>query len=349
MGIMLRAMRASFAEAQKKAPAILFIDEVDSFPDRGTARPERSDWDTAVVNALLAEIDGVGRLEGVVVIAACNHPEKLDPALLRSGRLERHIRVRTSDAHAIERILREHLGDDLVGQPLAQAALMLDGCSGADCERAVKGARRRARGAGRPMLLGDLLAEIGGAERSEAERAVVSLHEAGHAVAACVLAPGALRSAALRSGGGAEGGCVVEWPDRIVTSAWVRLRLVYLLSGRAAEDVVLGQATAGAGGGPGSDLALATALAAQAAAGFGFDPVAGLLWADARSTAPLQDVLGRDRLIARQVRAALADAYAEAVALIRTRIQAVIAVAAALRERRALDGASVYAIVEAVG
>ena len=91
-GDLLRAMREAFADARTKTPCILFIDEVDSFPNR-SAVTHHPEWHTEVVNALLAELDGAKDREGVVVIGACNAPQRLDPALVRSGRLDRHIRI----------------------------------------------------------------------------------------------------------------------------------------------------------------------------------------------------------------------------------------------------------------
>jgi cell division protease FtsH len=143
-------MCASFAQAREKTAvaggAILFIDEVDSFPNRETLTHHYKDYEIQVVNALLAEIDGVEGRRGVVLLAACNHPHLLDPALVRSGRLDRHIRISLPDQAALARILREHLGKDFGGESLQEAALAAAGASGADCEPFVRGARRRARG-----------------------------------------------------------------------------------------------------------------------------------------------------------------------------------------------------------
>lgn len=145
-GNLLIAMRKTFRDARDQAPSVLFMDEIDSFPDWGKVSPHNADWEIQVVNALLSEIDGVEGLEGVVMLAACNHPERLDPALVRSGRLDHHIRIRLPDRTALARILREHLGTDLPGEDLSGAALLASGSSGADCERLVRGAAPRAGG-----------------------------------------------------------------------------------------------------------------------------------------------------------------------------------------------------------
>ena len=123
-GDMLKAMRRTFSDAKKKVPSFIFIDELDSFPNRATLRHAHAQWDIQIVNALLAELDGIEGREGVVVIAACNYPHLVDPALVRSGRLDRHIQVSLPDQLALVKILREHLGEELPGESLEDAALL---------------------------------------------------------------------------------------------------------------------------------------------------------------------------------------------------------------------------------
>ncbi len=295
-GDLLKAMRRTFNDARSAAPAILFIDEIDSFPNRGAITHAYAEWEIQVVNALLAEIDGVEGREGVILLAACNHPDKLDPALVRSGRLDRHIRIHMPDQNALESIFREHVGpDDLTGVSLAGAALAAAGSSGADCERFVRGARRRARVAGRAMMLSDLLEEIGGNDpRTEAELRIAAIHEAGHALAACELHPGSLRAVTLRPSGDTGGGAVAVIPGRHLLAIDVNRRLTFLLAGRAAEDVILGAPSSGAGGHAESDLAMATRLAAKAAASFGLDAPTGLVWSGVPDVSNLPQMLADD-------------------------------------------------------
>ena len=187
-GDFMLAMKKTFVEARELAPCIVFLDEVDSFPNRATLNHPQADWDIQCVNALLAELDGVQGREGVVVVAACNHPHLLDPALTRSGRLDRHVRIGLPDMGALEHILRVHLRDELADTDLQAVALLALGSTGADVERFVRGARRRARDAGRPMELVDMQAEIGGNDdRTPAEIRISAVHEAGHAIAAVEL------------------------------------------------------------------------------------------------------------------------------------------------------------------
>ena len=339
-GDLLKAMRKTFAEARAKAPCILFIDEVDSFPNRATLTHDHADYVIQVVNALLAEIDGVEGRPGVVLVAACNHPAMLDPALIRSGRLDRHIRVGLPDRAALAAILREQLGTELAGEDLSGAALWAAGSSGADCERLVRGARRRARSAGRTMALQDLLDEIGGHDvRSQEDLWRAAVHEAGHVLAVCILRPGTLDEVNLRASGGSGGAMRASRSRSYLLPEDIRAHLVDLLAGRAAEEVILGKPSSGAGGDTTSDLAGATKLAATAAAALG---LAGhpetLLWRGLPTQATLPTMLTDNPVLADRVHVLLCEAYREATEMVRSHRHIVEAVATALVERRALDG-----------
>ena len=349
-GEFLKAMRSTFAEARESAPSVLFIDEVDSFPNRAMLTYSHADYMIQVVNALLAEVDGVDGREGVVLIGACNHPEKLDPALVRSGRLDRHVRIGLPGRAALAAIMREHLRDDLAGVDLSGAAMAAAGSSGADCERLVRGARRRARSSGRAMVLADLLDEVGGGgEGSDADGRLAAVHEAGHVVAACVLRPGSVGMASMRGAGDAGGmteaallRSVYLRPDDL------RIRLVVLLAGRAAEEAVFGVASSGAGGTWDSDLGRATTAVLDAFAAFGLDDAGGgLVWRGIADAGGIPRALAADPALADRVRVRLDQAYDEALGLLHPRLAAVEAVAAALRERRVLDGPDAEAIVMA--
>ncbi|WP_328804124.1 ATP-binding protein [Roseibium aggregatum] len=104
LGDLLKAMRRTFAEARKKAPCVLFIDEFDSVGDRATAGGDNALYIIEKINGLLECLDGVEDREGVVVVGACNHPHRIDPALLRPGRLERTVLIPLPDEEARERI-----------------------------------------------------------------------------------------------------------------------------------------------------------------------------------------------------------------------------------------------------
>ncbi|SDB21629.1 AAA family ATPase [Belnapia rosea] len=344
---LLKAMAATFDEAWKAAPAILFVDELDSFYSRGADSRHR-DWWIAVVGALLEHLDGVVGREGVVVVGATNHPEMVDPAITRSGRLDRIIAVPIPDQRALAAIFRVHLGEDLAGVDLTRAALLALGGTGADCERWARGAQRRARKAARPMMLDDLLTEIRGAgEVSPAgARRIVAVHEAGHALVQVLEQPGTLQHVSIREDNQSSGHTAVSTPNRDVTEAWLGMHLRRFLAGRAAEEVVLGQVTGGAGVPINSDLGRATWLAANAetAIGMSAEPLLWLgLWNE-RDLAPL--LMNRPDL-ARRVEARLNAAYEGVCRRLREHRTTLDVLVTELQEREVLTGAEVEAIVQA--
>jgi len=347
-GDLLKSLRECFADAKRQKPAILFIDEVDSFPNRSTLRHDHADWEIQVVNALLAELDGVEGREGVVVLGACNNPDLLDPALVRSGRLERHFRIGSLDQESLELVLREHLGEALPTTNLRSAAVAAVGMTGADCERIVRGARRRARDAGRPMIIGDLMAEIVGTNtRSEPELRRIAVHEAAHAVALCLLRPGNLLGITLRASGSQGGGTYSQNTDALWLAGDIRHQLVCILAGRAGEEVLLGAPSSGAGGSPDSDLARATKLATEAVASLGLGETAtiDLVWRGQPDPTNLPRMLANDSTLTAVVGASLNTAYDDALALVRERRVVIDKLATRLVEQQALDAAEVAEIV----
>ncbi len=350
-GDLLKAMGATFNEARNRAPCILLLDEVDSFPNRSTLRHAQADWGVWAVNQLLLEFDAAitGRY-GVIVIACCNQPRLLYPALVRTGRLDRHIRVDLPDAAALEGILHEHLGGALQRVSLSRVATLLTGSSSADCERLVRSARRRARMMKREVELAELIAEaVGNVAVKPADLWTAAIHEAGHALAACVLKTGALRSVVLRVCDGAAGGTLIEKSAGFTTWKGLHDRLVFTLAGRAAEQVAFKRVTSAAGGGPQSDLAQATGLAAAAMSAHGFgpdpNPHRGLLWRGFPTSADLPKLLNQDRGFAASVEGRLECAYRDALSLMDRRRAALVRLAADLAVARALDHAELEAIL----
>ncbi|NYZ13359.1 AAA family ATPase [Azospirillum sp. RWY-5-1] len=346
---LLKVMRAAFAEARAAAPAILFIDEIDSFGDRTRFTHDNKDYSIQVVNGLLEELDGIGGREGVVVIGACNHPGRLDPAITRSGRLDRTIAIPLPDQQALARILRHHLGGDLPEADLSKASLLALGGTGADCERWVRGARRRARHGGRDLVIDDVLDEIRGLQRARTadEAYRYAVHEAGHALVLVVEEPGALVSASIRQTADTQGGVVADRRDRKpVTRKEVAGRLRMLLAGRAAEEVVFGDVSTGSGGNASSDLAQATMLAAAALNAYGLDDgVDGLLWRGLPTPDTLPATLSLRPDMGAQVSAMLADGYAEAKDLIQRHRQELECIARLLVERETADGTEIEILV----
>ncbi|WP_109095944.1 AAA family ATPase [Azospirillum sp. TSH64] len=349
LGDLLKAMRATFNEARAMAPSILFIDEIDSFGVRAAFKHEYRDYSIQVVNALLEELDGVRGREGAVVVGACNTADRMDPAILRSGRLDRTIHVPRPGKEALAEILRHHLGGDLPDVDLAAAALLALGSTGADCERWVRGARRRARHGSRAMTGDDLLEEIRGTRhaRSTEEAYRYAIHEAGHALVLAVERPGALVIASIRETSDSQGGVVSDGRLRgPVTRKEIAGELRMMLAGRAAEEVVFGDVSAGAGGSEDSDLARATALAVSALHAYGLDDGEdGLLWRGMPTPDALAAMLAVRPDLGKRITVILATAYAEAKDLIVRHRPGLDAVAQLLVERETVGGKEIEALV----
>jgi cell division protease FtsH len=342
LGSVTAAIRKTFSEASSQKPCIVFIDEIDTLPARGKSA-HHDDWWSAIVNTLLEQLDGFERREGVVVVAACNDPSRLDPAIVRAGRLDRHIAIPLPDVPALIDIFRTHLGSDLAGADLRAAALAARGHTGADVERWVRVANRTARAAGRPLALQDLLAAVRGgeAEWPADVRRRIACHEAGHAIVQ--LALGIAEPTALSIGG--TGGLTESdlGEMRADTRAHLEKFLVVLLSGRAAEQLTFAEVTAGAGGDAEgrSDLARATRLATRLETDFGFGSLGLLCLAG--------DVGNRDLLMFDKLRAAVGAtidrAYALALDLLSKNQRTLDALAAALFAAGYLDRAEIEAVL----
>jgi cell division protease FtsH len=258
----LQAIRKVFAQAKSQAPCILFIDELDGISDRAQIRGEYVQYWTQIVNLFLELLAGVDERPGVVVVAATNHPDQIDPAVKRAGRLDREIEIAKPDTTALSRIFRHHLGVEiLANQSTMPMALAARGMTGADVEAFVRRAKGAARRSGREVTAGDLLIEIRQGRRplSAEERYRVAVHEAGHAIVGHALGLGAFMELSLHDDGGQA--LVSLAGDGATTLAGLEAALASLLAGRVAEEIEVGTGSTGAGLGSGSDLAMATKIA----------------------------------------------------------------------------------------
>jgi DNA polymerase III delta prime subunit len=341
LGSVTAAIRKTFSEAVANKPCIVFCDEIDTLPARGKSA-HHDDWWSAIVNTLLEQLDGFERREGVVVIAACNDPSRLDAALVRAGRLDHHIAIPLPDVPALVRIFRVHLGGDLAGADLRPAALAARGHTGADVERWVRVAQRTARTAGRPLTPQDLLEAVRGgeAEWPADVRRRIACHEAGHAITQ--LALDIAETTALSIGG--TGGLTESDLGEMQADTREHLEkfLVALLGGRAAEQLSFAEVTAGAGGvEKGSDLSRATRLATRLETDFGFGSLGLVCLAG--------DVGNRDLLMFDELRAAAASnldrAYATALDVLSRNRRSLDALAAALFAAGYLDRAEIEAVL----
>uniref|UniRef100_UPI000FD871BC AAA family ATPase n=1 Tax=Nioella ostreopsis TaxID=2448479 RepID=UPI000FD871BC len=272
---MVRAMRSDFAQAAELAPSILFVDEVDSFGDRARRADHNSAYTDFVVGAFLDLLDGYEGHEGVVVMAATNHPDKLDRAIVRPGRFDRILTLPQPDIGLLPKAFRWHLGSDLPEADLSGIGHAALGMSGADIAACVRAARGHARQARRDLTLNDLAAAIATTHPPlpEALRRIVSVHESGHAIVAAAMGQGRVSTVAIGSEGGFTATSLVRTGEDRAT---IEAHLSISMAGRAAERLVLGQASAGSGGDPGSDLASATRLATALEASWGLG--SSLIW-----------------------------------------------------------------------
>ena len=288
VGVGAARVRDLFEQARKAAPCIIFIDELDALGKaRGAGAFGGHDEKEQTLNQLLTELDGFDPREGIVLLAATNRPEILDPALLRAGRFDRQVVIDRPDRKGREAILRVHvkrvkLAPDV---SLDQIAGITPGFTGADLANLVNEAAIVAtrRGAG-DVTTADFTAAVerivAGAERrgrllQPQERRVVAYHEMGHALAAANLPstdPVHKVSIIPRSIGAL--GYTMQRPtdDRyLITRQELKDRMVVLLSGRAAEDVVFGEISTGAA----DDLAKVTDIARQIVTRFGMSEALG--------------------------------------------------------------------------
>lgn len=280
LGHLLRAMKRDFDTA-RAGNCVVYIDEVDSFADRSKVRHAHSDYVVEVVNGFLMQLDGVAGREGIIFLASSNDISRCDPAILRSGRLNRIIKIELPTPAELERMFRVRLAGRLAGEDLEEICLLALGSTGADVERVTKDAARFARHEQRPMERGDLRRALVDVEDRDAEsikRAAV--HEAGHLLVEVVLFAEPEQVHATIAMSNDTGGTTtrLKSPPFGGTYADYFARLQMLLAGRAAEELVGGGPSHGAGGRRGSDLHRATAVAAAMVASLGIAGPSPLLF-----------------------------------------------------------------------
>lgn len=280
-GVGAARLRAVFARARAAAPAVVFLDELDALGRRRGGTDELAsevDRDQAL-NQLLVEMDGVGRSGGVVVVAATNRPDVLDPALLRAGRFDRRIVLEVPDRRARLAILSLYGGRLELARSvdLADVARRTAGLVGADLENLLNEAALLAGRAGRRVVvpadveeaLDRVVAGVARPGRASSGRGrfIVAAHEAGHAVVAdFVGGEGAVERVSLLPRGSSLGWTLAPDEDQAVaTRSRLLDRLAVLLGGRAGEEVLLGEPSSGAA----DDLAQARRLARAMAAEHG--------------------------------------------------------------------------------
>ena len=288
VGVGASRVRDLFEQAKKAAPSIIFIDELDAIGGRraGAGAMGAHEEREQTLNQLLAEMDGFESQHGVIVMAATNRPEVLDPALLRPGRFDRQITVDLPDLVGRQEILSIHARPVTLAADadLEAVARITPGFSGADLENVVNQAALAAARDGKDAVeMADFDEAIervvaGSERRTRAmnawEKQTVAVHEAGHALVASLL-PGTdpVHKVTIVPRGRALG-YTIQRPieDRyLLSQSELRARLAVMLGGRAAEALTFDEVSTGAS----DDLARATDLARRMATEFGMSPALG--------------------------------------------------------------------------
>ncbi len=303
VGVGASRVRDLFENAKKNAPCIIFIDEIDAVGrQRGAGLGGGHDEREQTLNQLLVEMDGFGANEGIIIIAATNRPDILDPALLRPGRFDRQITVDRPDVNGREAVLRVHARNKPLDEAvdLKSIAQRTPGFSGADLENLLNEAALVAARSDKKKIDMEDMDEatdrvIAGPSKksrvvSKKERNIVSYHEAGHTIIGVVLDEADMVHKVTIVPRGQAGGYAVMLPkeDRfLMTKQELLDKITGLLGGRVAEDIVFGEVSTGAH----NDFQRATGIARKMVTEYGMsDKLGPLQFGQVQS----QVFLGRD-------------------------------------------------------
>ena len=338
VGVGASRVRDLFDDAKKHAPCIVFIDEIDAVARRrGTGMGGGHDEREQTLNQLLVEMDGFGANEGIIVMAATNRVDILDPAILRPGRFDRKVSVGTPDVGGREEILRVHsknkpLGDDV---DLKQVAQTTAGFTGADLENLMNESAIIAAKAGNPYISSEdikaAFIKVGiGTEKksriiSDKEKKITAYHEAGHAILFHVLPDeGPVYTVSIIPTSNGAAGYTMPLPEKdemFLTKGRMLQNIMVSLGGRIAEEIIFGDITTGAS----SDIKKATKVARRMVTRYGMTENVGVICYDDDDD---EVFIGRDLAhakshseivageIDREVKSIIDDCYAKAKKII---------------------------------
>lgn len=358
VGVGAARVRDLFKQAREHAPSIIFIDEIDSIGRaRGMTALGGAQEQEQTLNQILAEMDGFSSTTGVIVLAATNQPDILDKALLRAGRFDRRVVVNLPDRHGREAILKVHtrkvpLAADV---SLAEVAGSTPGLSGADLrnlvnEAALMAARRKQDQVHQADFMDSLEKVLLGPARAlvlnPADRERIAYHEGGHAILG-LLMPGAdpVKRVSIVPRGQALG-VTYQRPDEDrynYTEQFLRARIIGILGGRVAEEVVYGDRTTGAE----NDIEQATGIARRMVTRWGMSDELGMVELAGRENPylsggygalPQKDISEHTaRRVDEEVHRIIGECHAEATRLLMEHRPQLDALAKALLERETLD------------
>jgi len=368
VGLGAARVRDLFIQAKEKSPCIIFIDELDALGKaRGFGSMGGHDEREQTLNQLLVEMDGFDPTLGVILMAATNRPEILDPALLRPGRFDRQILVDRPDKKGREEILKIHLKNIKAHKDLdlEKLAGMTPGMSGADLANLVNEAtllavRRKKKKVGMPEFSDAVERIIGGLEKKNRlinpkEREIVAYHELGHALVALNL-PGTdpVQKISIIPRGVAALGYTLQVPteDRFLMSRTELLnKMATLLGGRASEEVIFGDISTGAH----NDLVKATDIARSMVKEYGMSPKVGQVYFSRPKKArefdwgmKSEDEYGQAtaELIDGEVARIIGEQYAKALELLEGKKDILRKAAKVLLEKEKIEGDELKAIIE---
>lgn len=290
VGVGASRVRDLFEDAKKNSPCIVFIDEIDAVARRrGTGMGGGHDEREQTLNQLLVEMDGFGVNEGIIVMAATNRVDILDPAILRPGRFDRKVTVGRPDVKGREEILQVHakgkpLGDDV---DLKQVAQTTAGFTGADLENLMNESAINAARENRSFITSEdikrsfIKVGIGTEKKSkvitEKEKRITAFHEAGHAILFHVLPDvGPVYTVSIIPTGNGAAGFTMPLPEKdemFNTKGRMRQEIIVDLAGRAAEELVFDDITTGAS----QDIKVATKTARAMITRYGFSQAIGMV------------------------------------------------------------------------
>jgi cell division protease FtsH len=366
VGVGASRVRDLFEQGKKNAPCIIFIDEIDAVGrHRGAGLGGGHDEREQTLNQLLVEMDGFESNDGVILVAATNRPDVLDPALLRPGRFDRRVIVGRPDVRGREEVLRVHakkvpLSEDVDLRVMARGT---PGFSGADLANMVNEAALNAARANRKAVAmvdfehaKDKV--LMGAERksmllTDEEKRVTAYHEAGHAIVAAIRDHADPLHKVTIIPRGMALGVTMQLPEddkHTVTKDYLETQLCILMGGRIAEEIFLKQMTTGAG----NDIERATDLARKMVCEYGMSRLGPLTFGKKEE----QIFLGREiaqhrdfseetaRQIDGEVRSLVDEAYRSAYEILNTNQDVMHRMSLALLERETLDANEIRLIIE---
>ena len=359
VGVGASRVRDLFEQAKKSAPSIVFIDEIDAVGrHRGSGLGGGHDEREQTLNQLLVEMDGFAPNLGVIVMAATNRKDILDPALLRPGRFDRHITVNYPDVKGREAILRVHTRNKPIGPDvdLAVIARSTGGFTGADLENLTNEAARLAARKNRKAITMEDIQEatlkvvVGPEKRShvitEKERRLTAYHEAGHAIVTyyCPLQDKVHQVSIVPRGW--AGGFTLSLPEKDVsfqTKRWMEEEIAVLLAGRASEQLVLEDISTGAS----NDIERATKIARAMVCRYGFsDKLGPMIYGSDQEEVFLGRDLGHGRDYSEEVagqideeaRRFIDEGYNKALALLEEHMDQLHALAEYLMKYEKIEG-----------